>query len=556
MPVYLTLLPQGTATFPPTASPVHVTLTDLGGCPAEFRDYGLYEEGDRVSINKVVVECMSWPNSLYCSQTGFEPSLLPTSDNNWKHAWKVVGYCSDTIAPNSSPLGGCPDEWAFGNHQTYKENDQVSVTISTTPVKVQAIFKCKPWPYSSFCSMLSPIDTAGGQMGWTYGGDCTGTYTPTSGPTFDPLTVIDGGCPNEFSISTNSPSYKAGSKVSKTISTTPLQKVIYQCREWPNSMYCDKIAFAPGQQYGYFAWTLLGPCDGTMAPTNPLIPTSAPTNVPTPTKAPTNTPTSALTTIAPTPTKAPTNAPTQTAAPTNGPTQTNAPTNAPTQSSAPTNAPTPATASPSRFPTAAPSFPSWGATLEIWTNIEGNTIPNLREGTNNLANAPNQSTRLSGSVLEVPPNTINADNLGVRMSGWLVPPTTGNYKFWIAADSQGELWLSSNGNKANKEKICQVSTTVSSRQWTMYSEQASAIIPLVANQAYYYEVRPSSPCCLKSSHWKATRSLSSSLRLISLQSSPSLLTLNLSSPYWTGPHEGRCWGGTFVNSLGVHQRIK
>jgi hypothetical protein len=449
---------------------------------------------------------------------------LPTSDNNWKHAWKVVGYCSGTKAPIPSPLEdrGCPDEWVFGNHQMYKENDQVSVTLSTTPVKVQAVFKCKPWPYSSFCSMLSPIDTAGGQMGWTYGGDCTGTYTPTAGPTFDPLTVIDGGCPNKFSISTNSPSYKAGSKVSKTISITPLQKAIYQCREWPNSMYCNQIAFAPGQQYGYLTWTLLGPCNGTMSPTNPPTPTSAPTNVPTPTKVPTN-------------------APTQTAIPTNAPTQTNAPTNTPTQSSAPTNAPTLATASPSRFPTAAPTFPSWGATLEIWTGIAGDTIPDLMAGTNKLANVPNQSTRLSGSVLEVPPNTIHADNLGVRMSGWLVPPTTGNYKFWIAADSQGELWLSSNGNKANKEKICQVSTTVMFRQWTMYPEQESEIIPLVANQAYYYEVRPSSPICrLMSSRWNASR-LSCCLRLISLQNSLSLISLNLSSPYCTGPHEGKCW---------------
>jgi hypothetical protein len=191
-------------------------------------------------------------------------------------------------------------------------------------------------------------------------------------------------------------------------------------------------------------------------------------------------PANALTSIS---TQVPTNVPTlATASPSRFPTT------APT--SVPTNAPTPATASPSQFPTGAPSFPSWGATLETWTDIEGDTIPNLMAGTNNLANVPNQSTRLSGSVLEVPPNTINADNLGVRMSGWLVPPTTGNYKFWIAADSQGELWLSSNGNKANKEKICQVSTSVSSRQWTMYPEQESGNIPLMAGQAYYYEVRP------------------------------------------------------------------
>lgn len=180
-----------------------------------------------------------------------------------------------------------------------------------------------------------------------------------------------------------------------------------------------------------------------------------------------------------------------TRAPTNAPTPTSAPTTpVPTPTSAPTNSPTP-TAAPSQIPTTAPSFPIMGATLDTWTGIEGNSIANLMAGTNNLSNTPNQSNLLS-SLLEVPLNSINANDLGVRMSGWLVPPTTGGYKFWIASDDEGELWLSSNGNPANKERVCHVSPGVPFRQFDQYPQQYSAVIPLVAGQAYYYEV---SCCC-------------------------------------------------------------
>ncbi len=80
-----------------------------------------------------------------------------------------------------------------------------------------------------------------------------------------------------------------------------------------------------------------------------------------------------------------------------------------------------------------------------------------------------------------------------------MPPITGYYKFWIASDGKGELWLSSNGNPANKGKICKVSTaSVGLRQWDVYpAEQTSVNIPLVAGEAYYYEVCSStSSVCL------------------------------------------------------------
>jgi hypothetical protein len=127
-----------------------------------------------------------------------------------------------------------------------------------------------------------------------------------------------------------------------------------------------------------------------------------------------------------------------------------------------------------------------GAMLDTWTDINGESIVDLMSGTDNLAKAPNKSERL-GSLLEAEP--FIGDNYGSRMWGWLVPPVTGNYTFWIASDDAGELWLSIDDDPANKVRACYAQWAVwYERDWHVYPEQQSALIPLVAGQAYYFEV--------------------------------------------------------------------
>jgi hypothetical protein len=126
-----------------------------------------------------------------------------------------------------------------------------------------------------------------------------------------------------------------------------------------------------------------------------------------------------------------------------------------------------------------------GALLETWTDIDGDTIEELMSGTNNLASPPQMSQRLQ-SVLEGPTNV--DDSYGSRMSGWLVPPVTGDYIFWIASDDNGELWLSTDDNPANTYLACSQPFSSGSREWDEYAEQKSGTISLVAGQAYFYEV--------------------------------------------------------------------
>ena len=211
-------------------------------------------------MGTIVYECKNWPNSLYCSQAAFKPDLNSKLDT-WKQAWLVIGHCAGTI---TSSLEGCPDVWTSGDvTMKYKENDQVSVIKSNAPL-IQVIYKCKAWPLSLYCGQLSPLNTSGGKLGWKYVGECTGTIGPSNSPTLSPGTMIIAGCPADYNSAIID--YKADDQVASVVGPSSY-KVVYQCREFPLSGFCNQVGFAPGEQYDYMAWTLLGLCDGTLAPT-------------------------------------------------------------------------------------------------------------------------------------------------------------------------------------------------------------------------------------------------------------------------------------------------
>jgi hypothetical protein len=77
-----------------------------------------------------------------------------------------------------------------------------------------------------------------------------------------------------------------------------------------------------------------------------------------------------------------------------------------------------------------------------------------------------------------------------RLRGYLRPPATGEYTFWIASDNSSELWLSSDNEPTKVKKIAFLSrySWVAPHEWAHYPAQRSENIFLQANQSYYLEV--------------------------------------------------------------------
>jgi glucose/arabinose dehydrogenase len=115
---------------------------------------------------------------------------------------------------------------------------------------------------------------------------------------------------------------------------------------------------------------------------------------------------------------------------------------------------------------------------EVWNNVAGTAVSSIPTG-----NPPSFTNQLT--IFEEPSNV--ADNFGSRIKGYICPPVTGNYSFWIASDDNSELWLSTNDSPANKRKIASVIGYANSRQWTKYPSQQSAAIFLTAGTKYYIE---------------------------------------------------------------------
>jgi fibronectin type 3 domain-containing protein len=123
---------------------------------------------------------------------------------------------------------------------------------------------------------------------------------------------------------------------------------------------------------------------------------------------------------------------------------------------------------------------------EYWTGLSSSIyVADLT----NSAKYPTDATGKSYlTTLEAPYNW--TDYYGTRIRGYIYPPTTGYYTFWIAGEDTCELWLSTDDDPANKQKIAFVGgiNTNAYRAWTLATSQVSSQISLAAGRRYYLEI--------------------------------------------------------------------
>jgi len=133
--------------------------------------------------------------------------------------------------------------------------------------------------------------------------------------------------------------------------------------------------------------------------------------------------------------------------------------------------------------------------LEWWFDIgAGNAVNDLINNTN-FPDNPTGSAMVD--TVELPttkPAELwegDIDNYGARLQGYIYPPETGDYTFWITGDNGSQFWLSTNFDSSNVVMRCEVPGTqwTGDREWAKFpDDQQSNPVTLEAGQKYYVDV--------------------------------------------------------------------
>jgi signal transduction histidine kinase len=119
--------------------------------------------------------------------------------------------------------------------------------------------------------------------------------------------------------------------------------------------------------------------------------------------------------------------------------------------------------------------------------LEGSSAAPYLPGFPDYPNRPASRTILTD--LEAPTN--HGLWYASRLRGFLEPPATGEYTFWIASDNSSELWLSPGADPAHARSLARVPggrlIFTQPREWNKYPSQRSEPVRLEAGRRYYLE---------------------------------------------------------------------
>jgi len=207
-------------------------------------------------------QCVSNANSAFCSSIGYEPGA--GLQVHWSIAWtKESEECSGTVTVTPPPTpavwsqtdSGCPGAYVSG--EDYEPAEVVSVVEATHT----EVYQCAAAPNNLFCGQAGyKPGTLHGKTVWTALGSCSGTIAPTTSPNY--VTLQDmGGCPGAWEAGAEYEEYDRASK----------NGLVFQCAPYPHSGHCGSVGYEPmsddGTVHWKEAWTVVGYCSGTIAPT-------------------------------------------------------------------------------------------------------------------------------------------------------------------------------------------------------------------------------------------------------------------------------------------------
>ncbi|KPQ30454.1 MAG: PA14 domain [Marinobacter excellens HL-55] len=136
-------------------------------------------------------------------------------------------------------------------------------------------------------------------------------------------------------------------------------------------------------------------------------------------------------------------------------------------------------------PTASIPETSEPGKVDVWyfDGISGNNVQSLLD-TAKYPDSPDEIAELN----QLRRADSRANNYGTLIRGYLEPPASGEYTFYIAGDDETQLWLSSS---QAPEDIVRIASSMATPldNFSRYSSQTSGIHFLEAGQKYYFELR-------------------------------------------------------------------
>ncbi|MBK7999718.1 MAG: hypothetical protein IPK15_13625 [Verrucomicrobia bacterium] len=125
--------------------------------------------------------------------------------------------------------------------------------------------------------------------------------------------------------------------------------------------------------------------------------------------------------------------------------------------------------------------------FEVYTNITGSTVAELTASPN-FPGSPGRTFYMPSfdTRLVYPDDT--HDNYGGRITGYITPTETASYEFFLRSDDASELWLSSDDNAANLQKIAEETACCGPFEEPGAPETSFAR-EMLAGQRYAIEVR-------------------------------------------------------------------
>ena len=122
--------------------------------------------------------------------------------------------------------------------------------------------------------------------------------------------------------------------------------------------------------------------------------------------------------------------------------------------------------------------------IDVYKKIDGTTVSDLINSSS-FPDSPDQTDFWNNTDAK----KFGGLKFGQRMRTLVIPPVSGEYRFYVAADDSAEVYLSTDSDPKNKVKICSHSGYLSNPyEYTRYPAQQSAPIFMEKGKEYYLEV--------------------------------------------------------------------